>query len=222
MWSVATVSREPISHFTTIVLRTCKIASRASDYGAGSGLEAVVLLTSLLRWTSLAPNVFYTQMLLASMTCVAQSSPKGIHDGSFFMWRTFVLGRVRCLVLRINAAVLSSGVQLPRLLQTFETGLEGHGTVEADWVCYYCFRGYHHLIFLQRAAMHAAVSTVLQRSDLLSRCDHVQAQARTRESSEEETTGWVSPLPCDRPLIRVSAQAHSSEISYSSYTQLDS
>lgn len=42
--------------------------------------------------------------------------------------------------------------------------------------------------------MHAAVSTVLQRSDLLSRCDHVQAQARTRESNEEETTGWV-PLP---------------------------
>ncbi|KAF8140190.1 mediator complex subunit Med5-domain-containing protein [Boletus edulis] len=130
------------------------IASRASDYGAGSGLEAVVLLTSLLRWTSLAPNVFYTQMLLASLTCVAQSSPKGIHDGSFFMWRTFVLGR------------------LPRLLHSFEKELEGHGTVEADW----------------RAAMHAAVSAVLQRSDLLSRCDHVQAQSRTRESSDEETT----------------------------------
>ncbi|KAI9572901.1 hypothetical protein HD554DRAFT_2014555 [Boletus coccyginus] len=129
------------------------IASRASDYGAGSGLEAVALLTGLLRWTSLAPNVFYTQMLLASVTCVAQSSPKGIHDGSFFMWKTFVLGR------------------LPRLLRIFEKELEGHGTVEGDW----------------RAAMHAAVPTVLQRSDLLSRCDHVQAQARARESSEKET-----------------------------------
>lgn len=40
--------------------------------------------------------------------------------------------------------------------------------------------------------MHAAVSAVLQRSDLLSRCDHVQAQARTREPSEEETAGLGS------------------------------
>lgn len=52
--------------------------------------------------------------------------------------------------------------------------------------------GKHHLIFLQRAAMHAAVSAMLQRSDLLSRCDHVQAQAKTRESSEEETAGLGS------------------------------
>jgi len=56
------------------------------------------------------------------------------------------------------------------------------------------FVGQRHLIFLQRAAMHAAVPTVLQRSDLLSRCDHVQAQARTRESSDEETAAWVPPL----------------------------
>ncbi|KAH0838360.1 mediator complex subunit Med5-domain-containing protein [Lanmaoa asiatica] len=152
------------------------IASRASDYGAGSGLEAVVLLTGLLRWTSLAPNVFYTQMLLASMTCVAQSSPKGIHDGSFFIWRTFILGRVRCPVMPITAAILSSSLQLPRLLHMFEKELEGHGTVEADW----------------RAAMHVAVSAVLQRSDLLSRCDHVQAQARARESSAEETAALSS------------------------------
>lgn len=123
------------------MLRACKIASRASDYGAGSGLEAVVLLTGLLRWTSLAPNVFYTQMLLASMTCVAQSSPKGIHDGSFFMWRTFVLGRVRCLVTRTNVAILSSNLQLPRLLHIFEKELEGHGTVEADWVRHCRLRG---------------------------------------------------------------------------------
>ncbi|KAG6381238.1 hypothetical protein JVT61DRAFT_5642 [Boletus reticuloceps] len=68
--------------------------------------------------------------------------------------------------------MLSPSSQLPRLLHSFEKELEGHGTVEADW----------------RAAMHAAVSAVLQRSDLLSRCDHVQAQSRTRESSEEETT----------------------------------
>lgn len=53
------------------------------------------------------------------------------------MWRAFVLGRVRCLVTRINAAILSSSLQLPRLLHIFEKELEGHGTVEADWVCHY-------------------------------------------------------------------------------------
>lgn len=127
---------------TAVALRTCKIASRASEYGAGSGLEVVVLLTGLLRWTSLAPNVFYTQMLLASLTCVAQSSPKGIHDGSFFMWRTFVLGRVRCLFLRTTADMLSASLQLPRLLHTFEKELDGHGTVEADWVRCHRFHRY--------------------------------------------------------------------------------
>lgn len=35
--------------------------------------------------------------------------------------------------------------------------------------------------------MHAAVSAVLQRSDLLSQCDHVQTQARIKETNEEET-----------------------------------
>ncbi|KAF8843987.1 hypothetical protein BDN67DRAFT_1066405 [Paxillus ammoniavirescens] len=130
------------------------ISSRASDYGAGSGPEAVALLIGLLRWTSWAPNVFYTQILLASMTCVSQSAPRGIHDGSCFIWRAFVLGR------------------LPRLLQILEKGLEGHGTLESDW----------------RAAMHGAVSTVLQRSDLLSECDNVQAQGRSTESSQEDNT----------------------------------
>ncbi|KIJ21680.1 hypothetical protein PAXINDRAFT_105041 [Paxillus involutus ATCC 200175] len=130
------------------------ISSRASDYGAGSGPEAVALLIGLLRWTSWAPNVFYTQILLASMTCVSQSAPRGIHDGSCFIWRAFVLGR------------------LPRLLQILEKGLEGHGTLESDW----------------RAAMHAAVSTVLQRSDLLSECDNVQVQGRSTESSQEDNT----------------------------------
>ncbi|KIK93655.1 hypothetical protein PAXRUDRAFT_144629 [Paxillus rubicundulus Ve08.2h10] len=129
------------------------ISSRASDYGAGSGPEAVALLIGLLRWTSWAPNVFYTQILLASMTCVAQSAPRGIHDGSCFIWRAFVLGR------------------LPRLLQILEKGLEGHGTLESDW----------------RTAMHAAVSAVLQRSDLLSQCDSVQARGRSTESSLEDS-----------------------------------
>ncbi|KAF9242868.1 hypothetical protein BU15DRAFT_86664 [Melanogaster broomeanus] len=134
------------------------ISSRASDYGAGSGSEAVALLIGVLRWTSWAPNVFYTQILLASMTCVAQSAPKGIHDGSFFIWRNFVLGR------------------LPRLLYAFEKGMEGHGTLEADW----------------RAAMHTAVSTVLQRTDLLSQCDNVQARGRSIESSQEDNTSQRS------------------------------
>ncbi|KAG9314425.1 hypothetical protein JVU11DRAFT_5222 [Chiua virens] len=125
---------------------SCRSAATVPRCGAAYRIDAMDVFGS---------ECLLYSMLLASMTCVAQSSPKGIHDGSFFMWRAFVLGR------------------LPRLLHTFERELEGHGAMEADW----------------RSAMHAATSSVLQRSDLLSRCDHVQAQARNRESSEEETAG---------------------------------
>ncbi|KAI6031767.1 mediator complex subunit Med5-domain-containing protein [Pisolithus microcarpus] len=106
------------------------ISSRAGDYGAGSDLEA-----------SWAPGVFYTQILLAALTCVAGSSPRDVRDDSSFIWKAFVLGR------------------LPRLLHMLEKTLERHGTNE------------HH-------AMHSALSTILQHSDLLASCDKVLSRAR--------------------------------------------
>ncbi|KIJ68368.1 hypothetical protein HYDPIDRAFT_124791 [Hydnomerulius pinastri MD-312] len=151
------------------------ISSRGSDYGAGSSSEAVALLMGVLRWTAWAPNVFYTQILLASMTCVAQSSPKGIHDGSFFVWKSFVIGR------------------LPRLMQTFEKALEGHGTTEADW----------------RTATHAALSSVLQHSDLLARCDTVQGQGRPAESTQDDTCSQSFIRELMQQLLTVGLVDHS-------------
>lgn len=117
------------------------VSSRAGDYGAGSDLEAVALLMGTIRWTSWAPGVFYTQILLAALTCVAGSSPRDVRDDSSFIWKAFVLGR------------------LPRLLHMLEKTLERHGTNE------------HH-------AMHSALSTILQHSDLLASCDKVLSRAR--------------------------------------------
>ncbi|KAH7883678.1 mediator complex subunit Med5-domain-containing protein [Phlebopus sp. FC_14] len=133
---------------TCSLLLQSLISSRAGDYGAGSDIEAVALLMWTLKWTSWTPNVFYTQILVAMMTCVGQSTAKGTHDASFFMWKSFVIGR------------------LPRLLRMFGKALEGHSTTEAE--CH--------------AAMHAAVSSVLQRSDLLTQCDSIQAQSRGQEN----------------------------------------
>lgn len=83
----------------------------------------------------------------------------------------------------------------------FENELESHGTVEADWVRHY-LGWLRQLIFLQRAAMHTAVSAVLQRSDLLSRCDHVQVQAGIKETGEGEAAVLSSSeSECDYLLI---------------------
>lgn len=131
---------------TCSLLLQSLVSSRAGDYGAGSDLEAVALLMGTIRWTSWAPGVFYTQILLAALTCVAGSSPRDARDDSAFIWKAFVLGR------------------LPRLLHMLEKTLERHGTNE------------HH-------AMHSALSTMLQHSELLARCDKVLS--RTRLGTED-------------------------------------
>ncbi|KAG1757493.1 mediator complex subunit Med5-domain-containing protein [Suillus lakei] len=129
------------------------VACRTCDFGAGSDFEAVAVMTGTLRWTSWAPNVFCTQLLVAALTCVAQSSAKDDHESSFSLWRAFVVGR------------------LPRLLLALEKSLEAHGTTEADW----------------RAAMHAALSSLSQRSDLLAQCDVVARQGKGLDSSQDNS-----------------------------------
>ncbi|KAH7931048.1 hypothetical protein BV22DRAFT_1053726 [Leucogyrophana mollusca] len=129
------------------------ISCRAGDYGSGSGQEVVALLVGTLRWTSWAPNVFYTQLLVAALSCVAQSSPKGTQGDSYFMWKSFVIGR------------------LPRILLMFEKTAQVHGHTEADW----------------RPALHTAVSSLLQRSDLLAQCDHIAAQSEGTQPGQENS-----------------------------------
>lgn len=130
------------------------VACRTCDFGAGSDLEAVAVMTGTLRWTSWAPNVFCTQLLVAALTCVAQSSAKDDHETSFSLWRAFVVGR------------------LPRLLFALEKSLEAHGTMEADW----------------RAAMHAALLSLSQRSDLMAQCDVVIRQSKGHDSGQDNNT----------------------------------
>lgn len=130
------------------------MACRTCDFGAGSDLEAVAVMTGTLRWTSWAPNVFCTQLFVAALTCIAQSSAKDDHESSFSLWRAFVVGR------------------LPRLLFALEKTLETHGTTEADW----------------RAAIHAALLSLSQRSDLLAQCDVVAQQGKGHDSGQDNNT----------------------------------
>ncbi|KAG2044771.1 mediator complex subunit Med5-domain-containing protein [Suillus americanus] len=130
------------------------MACRTCDFGAGSDLEAVAVMTGTLRWTSWAPNVFCTQLLVAALTCVAQSSAKDDHESSFSLWRAFVVGR------------------LPRLVFALTKTLEAHGTTEADW----------------RAAMHAALLSLSQRTDLLAQCDVVTRHGNGHDSDQDNNT----------------------------------
>ncbi|KAI6162252.1 mediator complex subunit Med5-domain-containing protein [Pisolithus thermaeus] len=145
---------------TCSLLLQSLVSSRAGDYGAGSDLEAVALLMGTIRWTSWAPSVFYTQILLAALTCVAGSSPRDARDESSFIWKAFVLGR------------------LPRLLHMLEKTLERHGTNEV---------GMHH-------AMHSALSTMLQHSELLARCDKVLSRARLGAEDSSIQKPFLSQL----------------------------
>ncbi|KAH7915833.1 mediator complex subunit Med5-domain-containing protein [Hygrophoropsis aurantiaca] len=91
------------------------ISRRATDFGSGNGQKVVTLLVGTLRWTSWSPNAFYTRLFIAALSCVAQSLPRGTQGDSFFMWKSFVIGR------------------LPRILLLFEKAVQVHGHAETDW-----------------------------------------------------------------------------------------
>jgi mediator of RNA polymerase II transcription subunit 5 len=67
----------------------------------------------------------------------------------------------------------------------FEKVLEAEGTTEADWVSVSFLLGFIKADHAQRAAMQAALTTVLQHSDLIARCDHVASQTSTLQSGSE-------------------------------------
>ncbi|KAJ6575197.1 mediator complex subunit Med5-domain-containing protein [Mycena capillaripes] len=86
------------------------VIHRANEFGAGSGTDPGALLVSMFRWTSWAPPVFYTQLLLSAFICLSESA-----SVSPLIWRAFIIGR------------------LPSILISFEKILNSDNATPENW-----------------------------------------------------------------------------------------
>lgn len=71
-----------------------QISRRASEFGSGDGLRVTAVLVAFIRWSSWSPHVFYSQILLASITGLAQAVSSDANTHNVMLWRAFVIGRV--------------------------------------------------------------------------------------------------------------------------------
>ncbi|KAJ7706096.1 mediator complex subunit Med5-domain-containing protein [Mycena rosella] len=86
------------------------VAHRANEFGAGSGADPGALFVSMFRWSSWAPPVFYTQLLLSAFICLSESAAV-----SPLIWRAFIIGR------------------LPSILISFEKILNSDSAAPENW-----------------------------------------------------------------------------------------
>ncbi|KAH9837111.1 mediator complex subunit Med5-domain-containing protein [Rhodofomes roseus] len=91
------------------------ILNRAGDFGAGDGTHAAAVLVTLFRCLSWPPTVFFSQLLLAAVSCVAQSTSPSSSSTSSIILRAFVVGR------------------LPVLLGMFRKIAESEGLLDGGW-----------------------------------------------------------------------------------------
>lgn len=113
--------------------QTSQIHGRACEFGAGDGDHIVALLVGLYRWSAWKPVVFYTQLIVSSLTCLAQSVNAGPHSTrAALIWRAFVTGRVS-LDNAIRGSC-SNYLQLPLLLHRFQTAVQGDSAPDTEWV----------------------------------------------------------------------------------------
>ncbi|TFK57207.1 hypothetical protein OE88DRAFT_1671027 [Heliocybe sulcata] len=85
---------------------------RGHEFGAGNTANVTTVFIRTLRSTTWTPQVFYTQLLLSAVTCLAQASSSGTEKRPAILWRAFVAAR------------------LPRILVNFQ--FHDH-TEGADW-----------------------------------------------------------------------------------------
>ncbi|KAJ7254033.1 hypothetical protein B0H12DRAFT_1115644, partial [Mycena haematopus] len=86
------------------------VIHRANEFGAGSDTDPAALLVSMFRWTSWAPPVFYTQLLLSAFICLSESASE-----SPLIWRAFIIGR------------------LPSILVSFEKMINTDNSTPENW-----------------------------------------------------------------------------------------
>ncbi|KZT30460.1 hypothetical protein NEOLEDRAFT_1126012 [Neolentinus lepideus HHB14362 ss-1] len=88
------------------------MSCRGHEFGAGNTANVTAIFIRTLRSTTWTPQVFYTQLLLSAVTCLAQASSSGTEKRSAILWRAFVAAR------------------LPRVLAHFQSHDHTEG---ADW-----------------------------------------------------------------------------------------
>lgn len=77
--------------------------------------------------------MFYTQLIVSSLTCLAQSVDAGPNSTrAALIWRAFVTGRVS-LANAIRGSCFNYP-QLPLLLHRFQTAVQGDSAPDAEWV----------------------------------------------------------------------------------------
>lgn len=91
---------------------------------------AVAVLVTTFRWTSWTPRVFYTQIFLAAVSILAQTS---VHRDSALIWRSFIITRVR-YTQKYYKRCSKLHLKLTHLLSDFEQVLSSEPMVDADWV----------------------------------------------------------------------------------------
>ncbi|KAJ7619106.1 hypothetical protein DFH06DRAFT_1235312 [Mycena polygramma] len=88
------------------------VIHRADEFGAGSGTDPGALLVSMFRWTSWAPPVFYTQLLLSAFICLSESA-----SVSPLIWRAFIIGRLPHILLGALQVAVTSILRRSELLE---------------------------------------------------------------------------------------------------------
>ncbi|EMD42220.1 hypothetical protein CERSUDRAFT_110751 [Gelatoporia subvermispora B] len=92
---------------TLSLFLNCLLFGRATEFGPGDTRHVTAALVGLLRWSSWTLNVFCTQLLLTSLTLIAQSAELGATTKSTGMWRAFTLGRLPHLLAAFRKAAVS-------------------------------------------------------------------------------------------------------------------
>ncbi|KAJ3550441.1 hypothetical protein NM688_g5076 [Phlebia brevispora] len=125
----------------SLLLRSL-VARRVSEFGAGDGRHAIVLLIALVRSSSWTPTAFYTQLLLAAATCVAQEANSGVSTKSSLLWRAFVIGRLPHLISMFTQAVELDGVTISDWRQAMSAALAS--LLQEEDILAKCDLLYHH------------------------------------------------------------------------------
>jgi mediator of RNA polymerase II transcription subunit 5 len=92
------------------LLPTYKVTYTALEWGAADTSNAVALLLAVFRWSSWTPTVYYTQLFLSALSCLAASQhTQQQHTGSpgAKLWKAFIIGRVSCPVSILFVATLT-------------------------------------------------------------------------------------------------------------------
>ncbi|OCH95796.1 hypothetical protein OBBRIDRAFT_745014 [Obba rivulosa] len=108
---------------TLSLVLNCLLFGRATEFGSGDSGHTTATLIGLLRWLSWTLVVFYTQLLLSSLTLIAQNSESGVTTRSVAIWKAFTLGRLPHLIAMFRKAAVSEAITEAESYTAFQMAL---------------------------------------------------------------------------------------------------